>query len=431
MDRLLSFFIAKIYRYKAFQNFELCQKDLQIVITVPPICTKSYTTMLQNAFHFIGYTKRYSFVRETEAILQYWENKWDTEQGLSDFKKTTRLLLVNLRGRTASITALSTEDGTPRRLHTLAGGGWGGQAVNEEFKQFLIKIVGAPVFLKFVEEEESDWMDLKMKFETIKHGVKSEDDGKVSLRLPVSLREILEECCNENVQTAVQASPYSKKIYFTRDLMRLDVSIIKDLFTNSVEKIISNIKETLQIEAVTGTKTIIMVGGFSESPLVQSAVKEAFPDCNVFVPKEPAYALLKGAVMKGRNVEPQKASVTAVSKFTYGVHVCHINDEHGSSEIEKEETKIFFRKGEPISVGDKVTWKFTLETYDMQHVEIQFFTSPRTDTVSVDESEIEYLEKVRHDFDGLHTKTIKIEMLFHPFCFEKEVMQPHQFVRFL
>jgi molecular chaperone DnaK (HSP70) len=50
-----------------------------------------------------------------------------------------------------------------------------------------------------------------------------------------------------------------------------------------------------------------MVGGFSESPIMQSAIKEAFSTKKVIIPDEAGLAVLKGAVMYGH--KPQTISV--------------------------------------------------------------------------------------------------------------------------
>jgi hypothetical protein len=42
-----------------------------------------------------------------------------------------------------------------------------------------------------------------------------------------------------------------------------------------------------------------MVGGFSESTILQEHIKKGFPDKNLFIPKEAGLAVLKGAVIFG------------------------------------------------------------------------------------------------------------------------------------
>ena len=58
------------------------------------------------------------------------------------------------------------------------------------------------------------------------------------------------------------------------------------------------------------------VGGFSESPLLQDAIRKAFPDCQVIVPQEAGLAVLRGAVVFGYN---PKAIDSRIAKYTYGV----------------------------------------------------------------------------------------------------------------
>jgi molecular chaperone DnaK (HSP70) len=48
-----------------------------------------------------------------------------------------------------------------------------------------------------------------------------------------------------------------------------------------------------------GLSTILMVGGFSECPLIQDAVQAAFPDKRIIIPEDAGMSVLKGAVLFG------------------------------------------------------------------------------------------------------------------------------------
>ena len=59
-----------------------------------------------------------------------------------------------------------------------------------------------------------------------------------------------------------------------------------------------------------------MVGGFSESEVVQDAVRSAFRDCRIVIPQEAGLAVLKGAVQFGHD---PSIIAARVAKFTYGI----------------------------------------------------------------------------------------------------------------
>ncbi|XP_052276651.1 heat shock 70 kDa protein 12A-like [Dreissena polymorpha] len=68
-----------------------------------------------------------------------------------------------------------------------------------------------------------------------------------------------------------------------------------------------------------------MVGGFSESPMLQKRIQESVPqDKKFIIPKEPGLAVLKGAVIFGHNplvIEARRA------RYTYGVGTSVIFEE--------------------------------------------------------------------------------------------------------
>lgn len=61
-----------------------------------------------------------------------------------------------------------------------------------------------------------------------------------------------------------------------------------------------------------------MVGGFSESVILQEAVKNVFPGRNVIIPAEPGLVVVKGAVAFGH--DPSLIS-SRISKYTYGTNI--------------------------------------------------------------------------------------------------------------
>ena len=79
---------------------------------------------------------------------------------------------------------------------------------------------------------------------------------------------------------------------------------------------------------------ILMVGGFSESPMLHGYIRQAFPDKKVVIPNEAGLAVLKGAVIFGHNTNMVKERK---AKYTYGIGTSaeFIHGEH------PEEKKIY------------------------------------------------------------------------------------------
>ena len=90
------------------------------------------------------------------------------------------------------------------------------------------------------------------------------------------------------------------------------------MFKEPIQKIIHEIRTIFQHERCTDVSAIMMVGGFSEADVLQSAVQKAFTNIKVFIPVDGSLSVLKGAVIYGHN--PDVVS-SRVCNFTYGIKV--------------------------------------------------------------------------------------------------------------
>jgi hypothetical protein len=90
----------------------------------------------------------------------------------------------------------------------------------------------------------------------------------------------------------------------------------RDLFSSPCQHITDHLQTIFDDEKVEGTNIILMVGGFSESPMLRNAVERAFPNHSLIIPQEAGLAVLRGAVLFG--FEPRIIS-TRICKATYGV----------------------------------------------------------------------------------------------------------------
>lgn len=77
-------------------------------------------------------------------------------------------------------------------------------------------------------------------------------------------------------------------------------------------------QELLRHSSVKDVSSIIRVGEFAESPMLQAAITNAFKDKKkkVIVPRDAGLAVLKGAVLFGH--QPKTISAR-VCKYTYGI----------------------------------------------------------------------------------------------------------------
>lgn len=174
-----------------------------------------------------------------------------------------------------------------------------------------------------------DYMDLMRDFETIKRKINSASDHgkKINIIIPLShLNSLCQRFLEKDFETAIddfleeeerkknegttrQESELSnnanggkipkRQILLVGHKMRVDPVIMKSFFKTAVETIVLEISNVLQNLERTNLNTILLVGGFSESPLVQKIIRQNFPDMHIISPEDPVLAVLKGAVLFG------------------------------------------------------------------------------------------------------------------------------------
>jgi hypothetical protein len=81
--------------------------------------------------------------------------------------------------------------------------------------------------------------------------------------------------------------------------LRINSDLFATLFDVVTKNIVEHLNNLLREPEVKGTTNIFMVGEFSESSIIQTKVKEAFPDMTVIIPREAGLSVMKGAVIFG------------------------------------------------------------------------------------------------------------------------------------
>lgn len=113
--------------------------------------------------------------------------------------------------------------------------------------------------------------------------------------------------------------------------LRLSSRVVKGLFERPAEHICRKIEEILLSLRQLDLDTILLVGGFAESKLLQEEVQLKFPTMKVLKPNEPGAAVIKGAVEFGHC--PEKVRFR-MSPYTYGVNIAS-PFRHGKDPISK------------------------------------------------------------------------------------------------
>lgn len=205
-----------------------------------------------------------------------------------------------------------------RELDRASGGEWGGICVEMAFKSVLAEIATEEMIERYRYKYPSDYLELFTQFENKKRRFKKGYDlnSLTTLTLPFSLNEECLETLGRDFTTLISSSKFKDQITVIRDKMRIKVTLIETFFQPPCSGIIKHMEQLFQSPNVRDVKKILMVGGFSESWILQECIRKAFPDRQVIVPKEAGLAVLRGAVMFGFF---QNTITSRIAKYTYGV----------------------------------------------------------------------------------------------------------------
>ncbi|KAL3879877.1 hypothetical protein ACJMK2_032154 [Sinanodonta woodiana] len=225
--------------------------------------------------------------------------------GMGSSKPGSVYMVLDAGGGTIDITVHEVlSGGKLKELHKASGGAWGGTQVDEAYKQFLISLC------------KEDYLDIFRDFEIKKRDIAPDNDNKVTIRIPSSLKEIFEDESGEDLRKAIMKTKYSNEVSLTGDKLRINASVMKSLFSNAIQSTVSHVKELTKDKIVRSISSILMVGGFSESKMLQHAIRTSFPNVRIIIPYEAGLVILKGAVVFGHS--PSSVS-HRVCKYTYGI----------------------------------------------------------------------------------------------------------------
>ena len=204
-----------------------------------------------------------------------------------------------------------------KELCRATGNDCGGTSIDARFFKLLQEIAGEKVISEFKEKNPLSYLDLVREFEVVKRTVRTENKTKVNLTIPfVAIDGKCKDFGGKSLQSAIDSSSYVDKITIFSDKLRFNADLMIKLFTPTIDSIITFMKNTLSNRSANDLSIILMVGGFSECPLIQDAVQAAFPDKRIIIPEDAGMSVLKGAVLFGHRPNFIRSRVM---KCSYGV----------------------------------------------------------------------------------------------------------------
>ncbi|WAQ99599.1 HS12A-like protein [Mya arenaria] len=291
----------------------------------------------------------------------------------------------------------------------------------------LADIVGNDVMADFSENKMMDNIDLFREFEVKKRSFSNQMSEKITIKVPIALNEMFKEKTGKNIKDHVNSLPrYKDKLQWVGDKIRMEASIAKGLFNDACQSAAEHLKSLFSLPEVKSVDTVLMVGGFSESPILQDLIRkavESLPDKKkLIVPKDPGLAVLKGAVIYGHDpsvIEERKCRYTygvgTSFPFKKGVHpeqkkVVNSNGEEFCGGMFDAHVKI----GQEVVRGESQATRSYRPIKDTQtEIEFQFFATTDPEPTFTSDPNCTDIGKLTIDVPGSGLdRSVSIKMIF-------------------
>lgn len=228
-----------------------------------------------------------------------------------------KYLMLDLGGGSTDSTILQlTNDTKLIELINSTGNLNGGIKVDAAFINFLMQIVNEEVMEKFASSFKADLSYLHKEFEIKKRTFDPKSSDLIVFKLPTVLRRIFEVNMKQALQLKIEQSEYGYLVKLNGDTLSMDPDVFRGFYAAALENISSSLLKVLYAKEGKDCKTIVMVGGFALSPLVQNTIRTKFPDMTILMPPDPDLAVMKGGVLYGFDNQPV---IYMKAKYTYGI----------------------------------------------------------------------------------------------------------------
>ncbi|XP_045203416.2 heat shock 70 kDa protein 12A-like [Mercenaria mercenaria] len=375
------------------------KQDMNWVLTVPAIWTDGAKQFMREAAIKAGIERRrLTIALEPEAASMYCchlpveATVCNTGVSISSFQVWTRYMVLDAGGGTIDITVheVDTDNGV-KEVHAACGGGWGGTTVDEEFENLLTDLLTEDGYLQFKMENMDDWCDLWRDFEVTKRAITAAANTSVRMRLPQSLGDTMHRLNKGSLSNIISRSRFTDDITLVQDKIKFSPEISKSWFHISVDKTIDLVRSILSRDL--DITAILMVGRLSESSVLQDAVRSAFNNIKVLIPREESYSILKGALIFGHL---PKVVTERVLKYTYGVSSfdTFVEGHHPESRRLKTDVGVVCRNilskhveiNQRVRAGEPQVWHaYNLQFKSQTQMEISLYASEKPNPIYTDQ----------------------------------------------
>ncbi|XP_052819941.1 heat shock 70 kDa protein 12A-like [Mya arenaria] len=353
----------------ATQKIGIKETDITYVLTVPAIWDDNAKRFMRDAAVAADIDPaRLKLALEPECA-SIWCETLDVDIKGAVAIAGSQYMVVDLGGGTADISVHERKsDGTLKEIHKASCGPWGGIFVDKNYMVMLGRLYGEKALIDLRKTEMSDYFDITRDFEHKKRSFHAENTNPVFVRLSVSLRDLVDKYFKQTLEERIAALHIQENSIkpIGKDKLKIVSTVIQSWFKGPIDLLIKHINSLLAEAKMERVQTIILVGGFGESPYVQERMRNEIAGVRLIVPPDAGLAVLKGALRFGHN--PAIVS-SRIVKYTYGIsgHTTFSEKKHqGKKKVMlngewkvRDCFNVFVRVNEEVGVDHQVTIQST------------------------------------------------------------------------
>ncbi|XP_053400261.1 heat shock 70 kDa protein 12A-like [Mercenaria mercenaria] len=224
----------------------------------------------------------------------------------------------------------------------------------------------------FKSTKKLDALELAATLEMKKRQCKAKSSDEITISLPNSLYTLYHKIKGKDLQSDLGIGQFVKTVRMRNDKLRVGNDKFKELFENAKLLLLEHLKELCDKPELKNVSTLMMVGGFSESPIMHKAVMEAFPNKHVIIPQEAGTIVMRGAVIYGFKKEiihsrkiPFSYGISSAVPFDPRKHPANMKCLNGFG-FERVEDVFheFVRKGQTVIQGETKIQHSFMTSYD-------------------------------------------------------------------
>lgn len=270
-----------------------------------------------------------------------------------------------------------------------------------------------------------DWLYLMNDFEVKKREKRVFKGGSTRIRLPNSFVSKFSSASGWDINAMIQEHYSLDEIKFHRnEYLCLEPKVMRQLFDPVLDEIVTHLSNLFAKQELSGVELVFLVGGFSDSVLLQERIKDHFGrGYRIVVPQNASLAVVQGAVMFGQRPDVLESRVMNTS-YGVRVHRLFLDGLHPDSKKVmingvarcKDVFFKFVRANEVVKVGEVRRFPgFAPLSGEQKQVKIDFYQSELADVEYVtDEGVVKSPGRglVLQTPDAWKTRDIEIKLYF-------------------